>query len=330
MSLAEALTLARFEAAWRRVAEGQDPSPRAPPVPLERLRAAVLGGCYHPGALRRRVRAKPDGGERLLGIPPLEDRVVQVAVLDAVHSQVDGLLSPRVHGYRRGRGVHTALEQLLREARHPRGLWVVQADVASMFDTLPLPRVQRAAQAAVQDPLWSRLVGLWLGAWATAPGVGVPQGAPLSPLLANLTLAEAVDQHLEARATPGVCAPLGARLAHHRRVLAQALGGGAGRVAEGAGLAPAGLLTWIRYGDDVVMVTAERGLEHLRRLDALCRAAGLALGDRKTACTGPRSAVLPRPVLGVPLRFVRDVRGWRLERAGGWPAGLNPWAEWRR
>ncbi|MCB9796295.1 MAG: group II intron reverse transcriptase domain-containing protein [Alphaproteobacteria bacterium] len=311
MNLADALSEPLFVEAWAKVAAVQSPRPTRPPLPLDALRQRVLRGQYRPQPLRRRVKAKPDGRERVLGVPSLVDKVVQRAVLLAVGRALDGQLSPRVHGYRPGRSPHTALRQLLREARGPQ-LELVQADISEMFDALEHVRVRAAAHRAMPDPLWRSLVDAWLAAWPTQPGLGVPQGAPLSPLLANLTLAEALDRPLE-EVTGGTwragVSPA-ARLAAARKALRQTWGWSA--PPTGLGLS---LRTWLRYGDDLILVSTERGggLRALRWLDGQVRAAGLRLSDRKTVSSVMRHGQpLPRPFLGATLHAVRDAGAWRL------------------
>ena len=298
----------------------QSPVPTGPPTPLGALLHAVQSGTYRPGPLWRRSRAKPDGGVRVLGIPPLADRVVQLALLDLVTTLADARLSPNVHGYRRGRSPQTAIRQLL-SARAP-VLGVVQADITEMFDSLPHALVRQAALGAIPGDRWAWLLDRWLAAWATAPGVGLPQGAPLSPLLANLTLSLALDQHLDGATPRGARAPPSAagRLSAARATIHAALAGRgvAAPWPTSRASAPAvspRLLTWVRYGDDLVLLCDEPdgAPRALGWLDGLARAARLRLSSKKTACSAAREGQpLPRPVLGVSLRFTRSRGRWGL------------------
>ncbi len=342
--LREALTLERLEQGWARARRSPGPGvdgvhgarfqARLQPR-LARLREALLGGTYAPAPLLRRVRPKPDGGERVLGIPTMTDRVAQQAVLLCA-AELDGRLLPGVHGYRPGRSPATAIRHLLEQIGARPTLEIVQADVRSMFDELEHGRLSRACAEAWEDPLWLDLCGRWARAWATSPGRGVPQGAPLSPMLANLYMACNVDVQLQGAQGPGASwlspnarGSARARLSAARQVLHQAI---LHARAEPARLQPAPeLCAWIRYGDDLVLASARRGggLALLRWLDGLCRAAGLALGDRKTVICASRDRMpLPRPILGVPMQIVHGPGGWSLSAAGPVITACNTLYPW--
>jgi retron-type reverse transcriptase len=170
---------------------------------LERLSARVLAGTWRPGRLLHLRIPKRDGGLRMLGIPTLDDRLLQTAVLRTVTPGVDAVFREGVHGYRPGRSPQTAIAHLVGRSRPRPWLELVKADITSLFDSLPHEAVREAA-SLVPDPLWGWLVDGWLEAWPTRPGTGVPQGAPLSPLLANLVLHVFVDGGLERLGRPWV------------------------------------------------------------------------------------------------------------------------------
>ncbi len=339
--LATRLDAALLEEAWRRARRSPGPGvdgvhggrfARGLEGRLDELRRDLIDGRYQPSPLLRRVRPKPDGGERVLGIPTLRDRVAQGAVLLAA-AELDGRLLPSVHGYRPGRSPSTAVRQLVERAGTQLYMETVQADIHGMFDHLEHGRLHAALASAWGDPLWLALNQTWMAAWPTAPGRGVPQGAPLSPMIANLYLGLHLDPHLE-RAASGAALPHAAastpaaRLAAARRTLHRAL---VGHEAPRTPTFGPELVAWIRYGDDLVLVSGARGggLKLLQRLDALVRAAGLTLGDRKTTTWASRAGMpLPRPVLGVHLTFQRGPRGWSLALAGPLPQvpeGRLPW-----
>jgi retron-type reverse transcriptase len=138
---------------------------------------------------------------RQLGIPTLDDRILQTSVLWAITPNVDPWFREGVHGYRPGRSVQTAIDHLVRHTGDWDWLELVKADIASLFDALP-HWVVREAAATVPDPLWHHLLEGWLSAWPTSPGLGIPQGAPLSPMLANLALHVFLDGALERLGRP--------------------------------------------------------------------------------------------------------------------------------
>src|SRR5207245_1691496 len=142
-----------------------------------------------------------------LGITTVEDRVVQKAVawvLGAVYEQ-DFLDCS--HGFRPGRSAHTALHQL-REGmmQHPVRA-VVEVDVVGYFDHVQHAWLRQFLQHRVNDGGLLRLIGKWLAAGVMEGGVvtrnaaGVPQGGPVSPVLANIYLHYVLDQWFERRFT---------------------------------------------------------------------------------------------------------------------------------
>jgi RNA-directed DNA polymerase len=167
-------------------------------VDLER-RLATLHGRVHRGSYRalpsKRVYIpKASGGQRPLGIAALEDKIVQHAVstvLTAVY-EVDFLGFS--YGFRPGRSQHDALDALWAGLMERRVNWVLDADIRGFFDTLDHDWLMRFVAHRIADPRVLRLIRKWLRAgvlegdiWTTTE-IGTPQGAVLSPLLANIYL----------------------------------------------------------------------------------------------------------------------------------------------
>lgn len=153
---------------------------------LKELSDELLCRVYRPGPLRRFSIGKPGGGERHLAIPCIRDRVAQSATLLALQPALEERQSRTSFGYRPARGVADALSAV--RAAHARGLdWTFEADICQFFDRIPHRRLM--AELAIwfdtEDLLW--LVGRWLQGFSGS-GRGVAQGAPISPLLANLFL----------------------------------------------------------------------------------------------------------------------------------------------
>ena len=303
--LARALTPAVFEAAWRRVrvpggagVDGHDRAwfERDLARNLAAIRAAVLAGRWRPAPLLRRIKAKPGGGERVLGIPTVADRLVQAAVLEVVGPRADALLRPWVHGYRPGHSCGGAVAQLVRTVGCRPYLELFKADVESLFDNLDHAFLAGVTDDLSPDPLWRSLNRAWRERWAAAPGRGVPQGAPLSPLLANLYLHHAVDLPLE-RACAGL---------------------------EGEALGLAGRL---RYADDIALVSERPGggARLLAWLAAALRRARLRLSPRKTVALLSAQPLSPVTVLGIPVSAVRDGARFRLSREPSLPVATLGW-----
>jgi group II intron reverse transcriptase/maturase len=182
--------------AWRRVrANGGGPGGDGDTIDsfarqldrrLAALAADLASGRYRPGPLRRVAIAKPAGGKRELAIPCLRDRVAQTALLNALTPQLDHRMSETSFAYRPGRSVAQALAAARTQVAQGRRI-VVDADIAGFFDNVPHAPLLAELGIWLDDPRLLALIGLWLrGFNPTARGLA--QGAPLSPLLANLWL----------------------------------------------------------------------------------------------------------------------------------------------
>ena len=146
---------------------------------------------------------KQDGTSRALGLPTFEDKVLQRAVamlLGAVYEQ-DFLNCS--YGFRPGRSAHDALKALRNTWMEMRGGWVLEVDIAKLYDSLDHEQLRNVLSRRVRDGVVTRLIGKWLNAGVleegsiTHPEAGTPQVGVISPLLANVFLHDAIDTWFE-------------------------------------------------------------------------------------------------------------------------------------
>lgn len=161
---------------------------------LAQLAAELQSGTYRPRPIRRVYIDKPGSSEkRPLGIPAVRDRVVQGAIRLVLEPILEKEFLPCSYGFRPGRGCKDALrrvDQLLREGY----LYVVDADIKAYFDSIPPDLLMQELRRYVADGRILSLVRqfleqeIWDGLARWRPEAGTPQGAVLSPMLANLYL----------------------------------------------------------------------------------------------------------------------------------------------
>lgn len=160
---------------------------------LEALRQDLIRGRYRPGSVRHLSLAKADAGNRKLTLLSLPDRIAQTAANQVLTPLLDAEFSDASFGYRPNRSLADALDQV--KTLRGKGLaFVVDADVEGCFDRIRHDRVIDRLARSIADRRLLRLIETWLAAFAGG-GRGLPQGAPLSPLLCNVAL-DPFDQGL--------------------------------------------------------------------------------------------------------------------------------------
>ena len=167
------------------------------------IREKLEAGTYQPSPVRRVEIPKPNDGVRLIGIPTVQDRLIQQAMHQILSLEYEPRFSQHSYGFRPRRSAHDAVKaaQGHIEAGYR---WVVDIDLAKFFDTVNHDRLMARMKAEIADKRVLRLVNDYLKAGVMVNGVvieteeGTPQGGPLSPLLSNIVLDE-LDRELEKR-----------------------------------------------------------------------------------------------------------------------------------
>ena len=207
-SLAHLLTVERLEAAWKalkkRSSAGIDGVTATEYEQdlrgnLERLHARLRAGQYVAPPVRRSYVPKEGAGLRPIGVPTIEDKIVQAAVARILSAIYEQDFLPCSYGFRPGRSAHDALAALDQAIFRGRVNWVFDADISAFFDEMDKGVLRRFLEHRVKDRSLLRLIAKWLHAGVLEDGVvyhpetGTPQGGVISPILANVYLHYALD-----------------------------------------------------------------------------------------------------------------------------------------
>lgn len=170
---------------------------------LDDLCTRIHAGRYRAKPSRRTWIPKADGSQRPIGIAAIEDKIVQQAVVTVLNSIYEVDFRGFSYGYRPRRKAHDALDALAAAITGRKVNWVIDADIRSFFGSLDHQWMMKFLQHRVSDPRLLRLIAKWLRAGVSEDGqwsptkVGTPQGAVISPLLANIYLHYVLDLWVE-------------------------------------------------------------------------------------------------------------------------------------
>ena len=169
------------------------------PRRVAELHRMIHAGAYRTTPSRRVYIPKADGRQRPLGIASIEDKVVQQAVVTVLNAIYEEDFLGFSYGFRPGRGQHNALDALTAGIKSRKVNWIVDADIRSFFDEIDHGWMLRFLEHRIADQRVIRLIRKWLEAGVIEDGnrvpavKGTPQGAVISPLLANIYLYYAFD-----------------------------------------------------------------------------------------------------------------------------------------
>jgi len=170
---------------------------------LTDLHGRIHSGAYRAQPSRRVWIPKPDGRQRPLGIAALEDKIVQAAVVEVLNCIWEEDFLDFSYGFRPGRGQHDALDALNVGITRRKVNYVIDLDIKSFFDKVEHEHMERFVRERIGDERVVRLIQKWMKAGVMEDGTwfeskeGVPQGAVVSPVLANLYLHHVLDSWVQ-------------------------------------------------------------------------------------------------------------------------------------
>ena len=167
------------------------------------IKSKILNGKYNPSPVRRVEIPKADGGIRLLGIPTVQDRMIQQAIAQILNKIYEPIFSDNSYGFRPNKSARMAMFKA-KENINKGNRWVVDMDLEKFFDTVNHDILMDKLSKKVDDKILLKLIRKYLKSGVLINGInfsseeGTPQGGPLSPLLANIMLDD-MDKELEKR-----------------------------------------------------------------------------------------------------------------------------------
>jgi len=166
---------------------------------LLELSERLARGAYRPQPVRRVYIDKADGSKRPLGVPALEDKLVQLATVEVLNAIYEQDFLGFSYGFRPGKSAHNALDAVSVGVQRRKVSWILDADISKFYDTIEHDWLIRFIEHRVADTRVVRLIKKWLHAGVLEDGrlthseVGTVQGGSISPLLSNIYLHYAFD-----------------------------------------------------------------------------------------------------------------------------------------
>jgi len=199
------LDLSNFQRAWEKVAENRgcagvdgetiDSFASNQAINIYQLRDAVANSTYRPHPCKQIIIPKKKGNWRELKVPTVRDRIIQQALLNVISPVINEKFSPASFAYRPNLSYLNAVEKVA-EWRDLGYRWVLDADIAKFFDNIEHQRLLKEVRQYIDNPGILCLIKSWVSAGVLTeeglvlPNKGIPQGAVISPILANVYLDE--------------------------------------------------------------------------------------------------------------------------------------------
>jgi group II intron reverse transcriptase/maturase len=167
-------------------------------IPL--LLAAFKNGSYKAPNIRRVFIPKEDGSQRPLGLPTVEDKVLQTAVSKVLIPVYEQIFHDGSYGFRPGKSQHQALEELFKEVSFKGKRYVIDADIKNYFGKINHAKLREVLDLKIKDGVIRKMIDKWLkagiqeGKQVEYPTEGTPQGGTISPLLSNIFLHYVLDE----------------------------------------------------------------------------------------------------------------------------------------
>lgn len=167
---------------------------------LYNLYQRLRRGQYVATPVKRIWVDKEDGEKRPIGIPALEDKILQKAVTTILGIVYEPIFYDFSHGFRKGQSQHKALSELREKCNKLNINWILSADITGLFDNIPHDLLRETIRLRVNDGGILRLIGKWLNAGVAEggdiiyPEKGTPQGGVISPVLSNIFLHYVLDE----------------------------------------------------------------------------------------------------------------------------------------
>ncbi len=167
---------------------------------MPELMKSFKTGSYQAPAVKRVYIPKGNGEKRPIGIPTMEDKLLQNAVRNVLAPVYEGQFYEHSYGFRKGRSAHEAIEQLWQSCMETKVCYVLDADIQDYFGSIDHSKLRSVLDQRVKDGVIRRQIDKWLKAGVMEDGElhrsskGAPQGGVISPLLSNIYLDEVLDQ----------------------------------------------------------------------------------------------------------------------------------------